>query len=779
MFQIIIGRREKFHKMVQEFKSNVDLICQKYEDCFEKQLETSFYQSLSAIDARLSSFQDTFEVLRIRLSSYSQELPKILANSKDPEQYCNNINTALKDCHSLKSSNLLQVLSRALQGIPSSSQIAEKFSLDSSIEEDLIKTMSNSIDILNEKMKMMQKNVESKDINPKTPQDKLQGEIKTVEGSDTTNLEQTNGKKSSTSAGETENKNKQSKDIVIVEKDSLEKDKKDTKKEESSEKLKPQIIWADPADESIEIFEREIAKFYQGDLIKRLAETIEKEAAAIEKNSEIKAETKGDSKLNVEVKGTVGDEKEQEVKATPKEKESSNDKAVVVEDSKENQPEATKSSKSKKKAKAKEREKQKEREKEVEVQKEKEYHSDENYISDEDEEELAMQKDLIHHLKNNVQPEMLRKLFKSRKHSKRYERHIRQGLVKFSTFIEENVWPMNGEEWEEKDEGSHSISVVTVVNKEMTKDGRYTTQHIVGTKTKDSKEIKITKSKKEIKESKGDRDLDREAIIASEAEKDTTTNFLSHLKMQLPDKDVLERLQKLVKKVKLTTAYKNKKLSPESIMAVQDFVGEFLRESHVKNVLEYRKKRRQFNDNEEAMKYNYVCRDFFIKYYHHYKNIKEMFLEVIGITKQAFNDDYKYWVDHDHSYLAWSRFKAKLQKAPLGESKKAIPVIELKGILNQLLYFIKDPLGEFREDIVRTKKTERYLLVELLMARVYDRAFFAFQIEEENILCSLKSTNEPGIKEAQKMYEEFETIIAGLMYPGMKVQVNCESEKKP
>ena len=700
MFQSVIQKRENFRQTIADFKMDIAKLCQRYEAYFEKQLETLFYKSFFAIETRLSSFKNTFEVLRMRINSYSQELSRSLSSSQDVSQYCQSISTVLKDLEGLKSNNLVKMMNKAIHNLPSNGPIIDNFNANCAIEDDIEDTFNQAFDILCDKIEALEKGLEPK---PKLPKEKQPQSAKAPEA--------------------------------------IKEDPKAVK----AENKPPQQIWADPADESIEIFEREIAKFYQGDLIKRLSgaydreEEDKKEGEELVKESEEVVDNEAEDKENIQ---EDGEERKMNTVATKDNKE------IIKEKMNEYMhPE-----------------------------------SDGSYVSDdeedeEEEEEGTIQREVIYQLKNSVQPEIFRKLFKSRKFLRKSDRHLRLGLVKLSQTIVDDKKPRHKDSKEIKEKsqdkyqdkedegGKKEVPAITSGNeqKSQVKEAPKEVSKVVANEVK-----KGTTEVKPVKEKK--REL---AKKASEVHRDPLMDFLAQLEKEIPNPEVFEKLQKLVKKVKVT-GDKNKRLTAQSILAIQDFVGEFLRENHVNNVVEYRKKRRQFNDNEEAMKYNYVCRDFFIKYYSHYKKVKSMFLEELGISKQGFNNDYKYWLERGHTYLAWSRFKSKLQKASKTEAKKIINSGDLKGILTQLLYFLKDPLGEFKDDIVKTKKKERYLLVELLLARVYDRAFFSFQLEEEDILASLQVSFGPTGKEAHQIYEEFESIIANVMYPEMKVQVNYD-----
>ena len=712
MFQSVIQKRENFRQTIADFKMDIAKLCQRYEAYFEKQLETLFYKSFFAIETRLSSFKNTFEVLRLRINSYSQELSRSLSSSQDVSQYCQSISTVLKDLEGLKSNNLVKMMNKAIHNLPSNGPIIDNFNANCAIEDDIEDTFNQAFDILCDKIEALEKGLEPK---PKLPKEKQPQPTKAPEAI----------------------KEDSSKGLVTT----------------KVENKPPQQIWADPADESIEIFEREIAKFYQGDLIKRLS-------GAYDKEEEDKKEAEELVKESEEV---IEAENKENIKEDGEERKTKDSKEII-------------------------KEKMNEYMHPVE--------SDGSYVSDDEEdeeeeeeegeeEEGTIQREVIYQLKNSVQPEIFRKLFKSRKFLRKSDRHLRLGLVKLSQTIVDEKKPKRAEnkeirEIKDQDDTKKEVPAITapVVNDQ--KETATTASQAKNTNEKEApKEKEVLKSNEvkkgtEVTTSKPVKEKKRElAKKASEVHRDPLMDFLAQLEKEIPNPEVFEKLQKLVKKVKVT-GDKNKRLTAQSILAIQDFVGEFLRENHVNNVVEYRKKRRQFNDNEEAMKYNYVCRDFFIKYYSHYKKVKSMFLEELGISKQGFNNDYKYWLERGHTYLAWSRFKSKLQKASKTEAKKIINSGDLKGILTQLLYFLKDPLGEFKDDIVKTKKKERYLLVELLLARVYDRAFFSFQLEEEDILASLQVSFGPTGKEAHQIYEEFESIIANVMYPEMKVQVNYD-----
>ena len=729
MFQSVISKRERFRKTIQGFKMEISRLCQQYEEFFEKKLEAQFYQSFFSIESRLSSFKDSFEILRLRLNSYNQELEKSLSIAQDIPQFCQNVSRVLQDFNSLQSNNLLKLMTNGIDEYLSNNSIVENFNANYAIEKELSSWFSSILEKFSDKIDSLQKElIEDK----KKPNDESKKEINSKEVNQ--------GKKA------------------------VKKDKK-----------APQQVWADPADESIEIFEREIAKFYQGDLIKKLLKEIEKEEAENNKlqnqeeneirNQRKENEVKEPAKASKEVKEENSTKKEGPLQNRENVKENNKGKtsieinnAVDIEEK---------------------------------IQKIMENgDSDENYISEEEDDEGdgedkgVLHRELIYRIRNNVQPEIFTRLFKSRKYLRKSDRHLRLGIVKFSqTSIDKNPRNQRREDINDDEEG-HCISFATVTNKDK---GNYATHQVSsGTKYKDTIESKDKnsndnqklkgKESQGIKESKkiSNKNATRKEKIVNITTKDPLMDFISQLKKETANPDAFQSLQKLMRQIKLNSIDKNKRLVAEDILAIQNFIGEFLRQNNIKNLLEYRKKRRQFNDNDEAMKYNYVCRDFFVKYYNHYKSIKSMFLEELGISKKTFNSGYKYWVENGHNYLTWSRFKSKIQKATVIESKQIIKSSDLKGILNQLLYFVKDPFGEFKEDIVKTKKKERYLLVELLLARVYDSAFFAFQIEEEDILASLKVCSGPHGKEAQKLYEEFEGIIANIMYPGSKIQVNYE-----
>jgi len=717
MFQSVITKRETFRQTIADFKMDLAKLCQRYEAYFEKQLETMFYKSFFAIETRLSSFKNTFEVLRLRINSYSQELSRSFNSGQDAAQYCQNISTVLKDLEGLKSNSLVKMMNKAIHNLPSNGPIIENFNANSAIEDDIEDTFNQAFDLLCEKIECLEKGLEPK---PKIP------------------------------------KEKSLKPIEAAKEDSKEGEKGNTQGVGGQAKP-PQQIWADPADESIEIFEREIAKFYQGDLIKRLSGAYDKEEEDKKENEEVKDEDVGvvDSEGGAENKENIKQEVKEDGEERKMDKSVKDNKEVI-------------------------------REKMNEYMHPAGTESDGSYVSDDEEdeeeeeeeegeEEGTIQREVIYQLKNSVQPEIFRKLFKSRKFLRKSDRHLRLGLVKLSQTIVDDKKPKSKETIKEAKE------VKEIRDKEETPNNKDNTAVPAITNTTEAQKQPVKEQPKETnkvavkeKEQAPKKEKKRElAKKASEVHRDPLMDFLAQLEKEIPNPEVFEKLQKLVKKVKVT-GDKNKRLTAQSILAIQDFVGEFLRENHVNNVFEYRKKRRQFNDNEEAMKYNYVCRDFFIKYYSHYKKVKSMFLEELGISKQGFNNDYKYWLERGHTYLAWSRFKSKLQKASKTEATKIINSGDLKAILTQLLYFLKDPLGEFKDDIVKTKKKERYLLVELLLARVYDRAFFSFQLEEEDILGSLNVCFGPPGKEAHQIYEEFESIIANVMYPEMKVQVNYE-----
>ena len=89
-----------------------------------------FNQSFHDIHSRLSSFKDTFEILRLRLNSYEQDIPKVLTSSPDPLQYSINVGMAVKDAQGLKMSKLKDLLSQLPKDIPLSTQALEKFNMD-------------------------------------------------------------------------------------------------------------------------------------------------------------------------------------------------------------------------------------------------------------------------------------------------------------------------------------------------------------------------------------------------------------------------------------------------------------------------------------------------------------------------------------------------------------------------------------------------------------------------------------------------------------------------
>jgi len=253
MFESLISKREEFRKIMTKFRSDIDVLCNNFERLFDKRLESLFYESLIAIESKLSSFKQTFEILRLKLTAYSQDLASIFQSVDNVETFKQHVSMVLKDLKSIKESRLIKLMNKGIHSAPMNSHIAESFTNNRELELELTALTDNVISTMTQKYIDLQQRLKNLNM-------KFEKNLNTTQP----DLEQLSKSK------DIQSLKKNLTEPLLVKEGSSHSADPSTKEEFSRldhtvHRLegKPQTIWADPADESIEVFEREIARYYE------------------------------------------------------------------------------------------------------------------------------------------------------------------------------------------------------------------------------------------------------------------------------------------------------------------------------------------------------------------------------------------------------------------------------------------------------------------------------------------------------------------------------------
>jgi len=156
MFEELTLRSEDFKKVLDNFQSHIAVLCGNFERLFQKRLEAIFYESLIDIDAKLSSSKKTFEILRLKIRSYSNDVTSFFKADNDLTKYCENINSMIKDLAALKNSSLPQQISNLIYKVPVTSHIVEKFRTSCNFDTEITHLTESIIACLSQKFKSMQ-----------------------------------------------------------------------------------------------------------------------------------------------------------------------------------------------------------------------------------------------------------------------------------------------------------------------------------------------------------------------------------------------------------------------------------------------------------------------------------------------------------------------------------------------------------------------------------------------------------------------------------------------
>lgn len=156
MFEELTLRSEDFKKVLDNFQSHIAVLCGNFERLFQKRLEAIFYESLIDIDAKLSSSKKTFEILRLKIRSYSNDVTSFFKTDNDLTKYCENINSMIKDLAALKNSSLPQQISNLIYKVPVTSHIVEKFRTSCNFDTEITHLTESIIACLSQKFKSMQ-----------------------------------------------------------------------------------------------------------------------------------------------------------------------------------------------------------------------------------------------------------------------------------------------------------------------------------------------------------------------------------------------------------------------------------------------------------------------------------------------------------------------------------------------------------------------------------------------------------------------------------------------
>lgn len=255
MFNSLISKRDTFKKIISDFRKTVQKLTEDYERLLHKHLEAMFYESLMTIENRLTTFKQTFEILKLKLTTYSQEMPSYLNTSENADQFRSNISMVFKDLSKLKDSKLIKQMKKSINSRNTTSTIADKFSQSKEVETDVQSVTLKIMTVLSEKIFELQHSLKA----PKHNTNLLQS---TLEKSDSTGLSDLKNPDLFNTSSTASTIRKDINEPLLASKDSYADSvgKREDHRNDEPHRIDDRFnqAWTDPADETIESFEKEI-----------------------------------------------------------------------------------------------------------------------------------------------------------------------------------------------------------------------------------------------------------------------------------------------------------------------------------------------------------------------------------------------------------------------------------------------------------------------------------------------------------------------------------------